>query len=451
MRIRRPKASRAVLHPHVNPHAAGLDIGSEEIWVCVPEDRDAEPVRPFGTFTPDLYALADWLATCRIATVAMESTGVYWIPVYEILEARGFQVHLVNARHLKHVPGRKSDVKDCQWIQYLHTCGLLSGSFRPEAEMCALRAYLRHRATLLDYRAAHIQHMQKALQQMNVQLPQVLTDITGTTGLAIIRAIVAGERDPVHLAQFRDPRCAHSTEELAKALTGHYRAEHVFALQQALALYDVYTALVRECDAEIARQFQAIMPVWDDDLPPLDRQNKASAPSKNAPAYDARGMLYQLTGVDLVAIPGLHASTVQTIVAEIGLDLGKWPNEKAFCAWLGLAPRHEISGGKVLRRSTLKTRNRAGQALRLAAQAAGRSQSGLGAFYRRMRARLGPQSAIVATAHKIARIIYHLLTHRTAFRDLSPEEYSQRIRAREIAAMRKKAARLGLTLVESQA
>ena len=451
MRIRRPKVSRADLHPHVNPHAAGLDIGSEEIWVCVPEDRDAEPVRPFGTFTPDLYALADWLATCRIATVAMESTGVYWIPVYEILEARGFQVHLVNARHLKHVPGRKTDVKDCQWIQYLHTCGLLSGSFRPEAEMCALRAYLRHRATLLDYRAAHIQHMQKALQQMNVQLPQVLTDITGTTGLAIIRAIVAGERDPVHLAQFRDPRCAHSTEEIAKALTGHDRAAHVFALQQALALYDVYTAQVRECDAEIARQFQAITPVWDDDLPPLDRQDKALSHSKNAPAYDARGMLYQLTGVDLVAIPGLHASTVQTIVAEIGLDLGKWPHEKAFCAWLGLAPRHEISGGKVLRRSTLKTRNRAGQALRLAAQAAGRSQSGLGAFYRRMRARLGPKSAIVATAHKIARIIYHLLTHRTAFRDLSPEEYSQRIRAREIAAMRKKAARLGLTLVESQA
>jgi transposase len=450
MRIRRPRQPRPAARPYVNPHAAGLDIGSEEIWACVPEDRDPQPVRSFGTFTPDLYTLAAWLHACRVDTVAMESTGVYWIPVYEILEARGFQVHLVNARHLKHVPGRKSDVKDCQWIQYLHTCGLLSGSFRPEAEMCALRAYLRHRAMLLDYRAAHIQHMQKALQQMNVQLPQVLTDITGTTGLAIIRAIVAGERDPVHLARFRDPRCAHSTEDIAKALTGHYRAEHVFALQQALALYDVYTAQVRECDAEIARQFQAITPVWDDDLPPLDRQDKALSHSKNAPAYDARGMLYQLTGVDLVAIPGLHASTVQTIVAEIGLDLGKWPNEKAFCAWLGLAPRHEISGGKVLRRSTLKTQNRAGQALRLAAQAAGRSQSSLGAFYRRMRARLGPKSAIVATAHKIARIIYHLLTHRTPFRDLSPEEYSERLRAREIAAMRKKAARLGLTLVESQ-
>jgi transposase len=451
MRAHRPRRPRTVSLPCVNPHAAGLDIGSEEIWACVPEDRDAEPVRAFGTFTPDLYALADWLATCRIETVAMESTGVYWIPVYEILEARGFQVYLVNAQHVKHVPGRKSDIKDCQWLQYLHTCGLLSASFRPEAEMCALRAYLRHRAMLLDYRAAHIQHMQKALQQMNVQLPQVLTDITGTTGLAIIRAIVAGERDPIHLARFRDPRCAHSTEDIAKALTGHYRPEHVFTLQQALTLYDVYTAQVRACDAAIARQFQAIMPAWDDDLPPLDRQDKALSHSKNAPAYDARSLLYQLTGVDLVAIPGLHASTVQTIIAEIGLDLGKWPNEKAFCAWLGLAPRHEISGGKVLRRSTLKTRSRAGQALRLAAQAAGRSQSGLGAFYRRMRARLGPKSAIVATAHKIARIIYHLLTHRTPFRDLSPEEYRQRIRTREIAAMRKKAARLGLALVESQA
>ena len=451
MRIRHPRQPRPDARPWVNPHAAGLDIGSEEIWACVPEDRDPQPVRSFGTFTPDLYTLAAWLHACRIETVAMESTGVYWIPVYEILEARGFQVHLVNARHLKHVPGRKTDVKDCQWIQYLHTCGLLSTSFRPEAEMCALRAYLRHRATLLDYRAAHIQHMQKALQQMNVQLSQVLTDITGATGLAILRAIVAGERDPVYLARFRDPRCAHSTEDIAKALTGHYRAEHVFALQQALALYDVYTAQVRACDAEIARHFQAITPVWDDDLPPLDRRDKALSHSKNAPAYDARSLLYQLTGVDLVAIPGLHASTVQTIIAEIGLDMGKWPNAKAFCAWLGLAPRHEISGGKVLRRGTLQTRNRAGQALRLAAQAAGRSHSGLGAFYRRMRARLGPQSAIVATAHKIARIIYHLLTHRTPFRDLSPEEYSQRIRAREIAAMRKKAARLGLTLVESQA
>jgi transposase len=446
---RHPKRPDVETMPSVNPHAAGLDIGSEEIWACVPEDRDTQPVRPFGTFTPDLYALADWLTACRVETVAMESTGVYWIPIYEILEARGFQVHLVNARHLKHVPGRKSDVKDCQWIQHLHTCGLLSGSFRPEAEMCALRAYLRHRATWLEHRAAHIQHMQKALQQMNVQLTQVLTDISGVTGLAIIRAIVAGERDPVQLARFRDRRCASSTEEIAKALTGHYQPEHVFALKQALALYDTYTAQVRECDAEIERRFQAITPVWPDALPPLNRANKHRTHNKNAPLDDARGMLYQLTGVDLVAIPGLNASTVQTILSEIGLDLRKWPHAKAFCSWLGLAPRHEISGGKVLRRSTLKTCNRAGQAFRLAAHAVSRSRNSLGAYYRRMRARLGPQSAIVATAHKIARIVYHLLIHRTPFRDLSATEYERRTRDRDIAALRKKATKLGFTLVES--
>jgi transposase len=236
MRARRPSSPRTDPRPCVNPHAVGLDIGSDEIWGCVPEDCDAEPVRSFGTFTPALYVLADWLAACRIETVAIESTGVYWMPVYEILEARGFRVYLVNARHLKHVPRRKSDVKDCQWIQHLHTCGLLSGSFRPDAGMCAVRAYSRQRTGLLEYRAAHIQHMQKARHQMNVQLTQVLTDMTGATMLAMIRAIVAGERDPVHLARFRAPRCARSTEDIAKALTGHDQPEPVFALKQALAL-----------------------------------------------------------------------------------------------------------------------------------------------------------------------------------------------------------------------
>jgi transposase len=451
MRIRHSRHQHTAARPCINPHAAGLDIGSEEIWACVPEDRDAEPVRPFGTFTPDLYALAAWLAACQIETVAMESTGVYWIPVYEILEARGFRGHLVDARHLKHVPGRKSDVRDGQWIQYLHTCGLLSGSFRPAAEMCAMRAYLRHRATLLEHWAAHIQHRQKTLQQMHGQLTQVLTDITGTTGLTIIRAIVGGARDPVQLARFRNRHCASSTEEIAKALTGHDQPEPVFALRQALALYDFYTAQLREGDADIERRLQAIKPAWPDELPPLDRGNKRASHSKNAPAYDARTLLYQLTGVDLIAIPGLHASTVQTILSEIGLDLHKWPNMKAFCSWLGLAPRHEISGGKVLRRSTLKTCNRAGQAFRLAAQAVSRSHNSFGAFYRRMRARLGPQSAIVATAHQLARIVYHLLTHRTPFHDLSAADYEQRAREREIAALRKKAIRLGLTLVESPA
>jgi transposase len=451
MRRRRSAPPRAAAQPCVNPHAAGLDIGSEEIWACVPEDRDPQPVRVFGTFTPDLYALADWLAACRIETVALESTGVYWIPVYEVLEGRGFQVSLVNARHLKHVPGRKSDLKDCQWLQYLHTCGLLPGSFRPEAELCTLRAYLRQRAMLLEHRAAHIQHMQKALQQMNVQLTQVLSDITGATGLAMLRAIVAGERDPVQLARFRDPRCTRSPAELIKALTGHYQPEHVFALKQALALYEFYTAPLRECDAAIEQQFQAIKPAWEDELPPLDPTDKPDSHSKNAPSYDARSLLYELTGVDLVAIPGLNAGTVQTILAEVGTDMRKWPSVKQFCAWLTLAPYHEISGGKILRRGTRKTRNRASQAFRLAAPSISRSHSALGAFYRRMRARLGPKAAIVATAHKLARIFYHMLKHRTPYRDLSAEAYEQRAREREIATLRKRAAKLGLSLVASPA
>lgn len=430
----------------MHPNAAGLDIGSAEIWVSVPEDRDAEPVRVFGTFTPDLCALADWLQVCRIDTVAMESTGVYWIPVYEILEARGLRVYLVNARHLKNVPGHKTDVVDCQWIRRLHGFGLLNASFRPDAEMCAVRAYMRHRTGLLEARAAHIQHMQKALQQMNVQLTQVVSDITGVTGLAMIRAIVAGARDPVALAKLRNPKCQSSEEEMAKALTGNYRAEHVFALKQALELYDVYTGKVEECDREIERKFTALKPKREHPLPPLDTTDKQNTHSKNAPDYDGRTLLYQLTGVDLVAIAGLNEVTVAKILTETGIALNAWPTEKHFSSWLGLGPHNDISGGRVLRSRTLKNGNRAGQAFRLAAQSVSRTQTALGAYYRRMKARLGPQKAIVATAHKIARIFYHMLKHRVAYHDLSAQEYEQRFREREVAKLKHKAAKLGFTL-----
>jgi transposase len=262
---------RATAMPKLRQHnatAAGLDIGAQEIWACVPAERDPQSVRAFGTFTPDLQALADWLEQCEVRTVAMESTGVYWIPIYEILEARGLEVSLVNAHHLKHVPGRKSDVQDCQWIQQLHSYGLLTASFRPAEDMRVLRAYLRQRAMLLEHRAGHIQHMQKALQQMNVQLTQVLSDITGTTGVQIIRAIVAGERDPQVLARLRHGRCQRSEAEIAKALSGHYRPEHVFALKQALALYDFYTAQVQECDTYLEQHYAAIKPTYDDQTPP---------------------------------------------------------------------------------------------------------------------------------------------------------------------------------------
>jgi len=432
--------------PLVNLNAAGLDIGASEIWACVPAGRDAQTVRPFGTFTPDLHDLAEWLVGCSVDTVAMESTGVYWIPAYEILEARGLRVYLVNARHIKNVTGRKSDVQDCQWIQRLHSCGLLSASFRPESEICTLRAYLRHRASLIEHRAAHIQHMQKALQQMNLQLTQVLSDITGSSGMAILRAIVAGERNPLKLAELRDRRCAKSQAQIAKALTGNYRPEHVFALKQAVALYDAYNGQIRECDAEIERQFSVIKPTHDDDLPPLHSRDKMNTHSKNGPSYDARTLLYRMLGVDLVAVTGLNASTVQTVISEIGTDMTRWPSVKHFSSWLQLAPHNDISGGKVLRSRILKGHNRAGQALRLAAQSLARSPSALGAYFRHVRARSGAKQAVVATAHKLARIIYTMLKHRTPFHDIGADEYELRLHQRQIARLHKTAKSLGFIL-----
>jgi transposase len=435
----------------VHPNAAGLDIGSREIWAAVPPDRGDETVRCFPTFTPDLKALADWLIACGVDTVAMESTGVYWIPVFEILEARGVEVYLVNARHVKHVPGRKSDVMDCQWLQKLHSLGLLSGSFRPEADICALRALLRHRAQLIQHRAPHILHMQKALQQMNLQLHHVLSDITGFTGQQILRAIVDGERDPHVLASFRHPSCKADEETIVKALTGSWREEHLFVLQQSLAIFDFYTAQIEACNAEVERQFSAIKPRWDGaddppDLPPV----KPGSRTKNKPAESTRRELYRITGVDLVAVHGISAALAQVIFSEIGTDMSKWPNEKHFASWLGLAPHNAISGGKVLRSRTLKTHNRAGQAFRQAAASVGRSGSAFGAFYRRKRAQLGPQQAIVATAHKIARTVYFMLKHRVQYHDIGAQAYEAQHRERQLVYLKRKAAKLGYQLAPKE-
>jgi transposase len=404
-------------------------------------------VQPFSTFTADLHALADWLVHNGVDTVAMESTGVYWIPVFEILEARGLKVYLVNARHVKHVPGRKSDVADCQWIQKLHALGLLTASFRPDGEMCALRAYLRHRADLLEQRATHIMHMQKALQQMNIQLAQVLTDMMGETGMAIVRAIVAGERDGLKLAQLRHPHCKSSEQTIAKALTGTWKAEHLFTLKQSLELYDFYTRQVLDCDSHIQQLYAAIKPRWDGayepaSYPPSQRRQKA----KNAPAFDVETELIRLTGVNLAAVDGIGPSLAQTILSEIGTDMSKWPTDKHFASWLGLAPHNDISGGKVLRSRTLPTHNRAGQAFRQAAISVARSPTAFGAFYRRKRAQGGPRFAQVATAHKIARTVYILLKDHVAYVDLGADAYEQKQREREVAHLRKKAAKLGFTL-----
>ncbi len=431
----------------VHPNAAGLDIGSAEIVVAVPPDRDAEPVRVFRTFTPDLHALVAWLVACGIETVAMESTGVFWIPIYELLEQQGILPYLVNARHVKTVPGRKSDWNDAQWLQKLHALGLLQASFRPDAEIRTLRTLVRYRAELIERRAPHINHMIQALKHMNLQLNLVLTDITGVTGLAMLRAIVAGERDPVRLAQFRQAGCKHSEAEIAKALTGTWDEAQLFVVQQSLDLFDYYTAKIAECDTKLEQQYQTMESRWEPDasLPDLPR-TKPGSKSKNELSFNARAQMARVIGVDLVAVMGLSAVTVQTILSEIGTDMDRFPTVKHFCSWLGLAPHNDISGGKVLRSRTMKVRNRANQAFRQAAQSVAQSDSSYGAYYRAMRARLGPKQAIVATAHKIARTVYHLLKMREAYREESAEEYDRKRRERELKHLTRRAQKLGYTL-----
>lgn len=431
----------------INRDAAGLDIGAEEIWACVPAGRDSESVRVFPTFTVDLHALADWLKACQIKTVAMESTGVYWIPVYEILEGRGFEVYLVNARHIKNVPGRKTDILDCQWIQQLHTYGLLRASFRPSEEICALRALARHRDNLIRYRSAHIQHMQKALELMNIKLTEVVSDITGVTGLSIVRAIVAGEREPHSLARFRQSGCKKSEEQIAKALQGNYKAEYVFVLNQSLAQYDFYLRQLQECDAEMEAMYGVLPPSDPDSRAPTPPKPKGGKPRKNQANFDLATSLYEIVGVDLTAIDGIDALTAQTIITEIGTDVSAWPTVKHFTSWLGLAPHNDVSGGKVLRSRTKKTQNKASSALRLAAQSLHRSQSAVGAFHRRMKARHGPAKATTATAHKLARMVYFMLKNRTDYVDPGVTYYEQQYRERTIRNLKRKAASLGMELV----
>lgn len=429
----------------VNLYAAGIDVGSQKHYVAVAEGLDDEPVRSFSCFTGDLQRMAQWLVEIGIQTVVMESTGVYWIPVFELLEEHGLEVLLVNARHVKHVAGRKSDVSDCQWLQQLHTYGLLEGAFRPPEQVVALRAYLRQRGNLVRYAGSHIQHMQKALRQMNLLLDNVVADITGKTGMQIIRAILAGERDPHKLAQFRDPRCKRSESVIAKSLEGHYRDEHLFSLLQAVELYDVYQEKLRACDAAIERQLDAFDAQADpNDLPPRPGKKKAV---KNRPTFDVRGKLYQMTGVDLTRIDGIDETTALKVISETGTDMSCWKTEKHFASWLGLSPGNKVSGGKVLNSKTKPSANRAAAALRMAAFTLTHSKSALGAYCRRMRARLGAPKAITATAHKLARLIYSMLKHGTEYVDQGQDYYEQQYRDRAVKALRKRAAQLGFSLM----
>lgn len=427
----------------VNLDAAGIDIGAAEHWAAVPPGRNTEgqDVRRFGAFTGELCALADWLKQCGIQTVAMESTGVYWIPLYELLVERGFEVLLVDARQAKNVPGRKTDVLDCQWLQELHTYGLLRGAFRPVDQVCILRSYLRQRSMLVSYASHHIQHMQKALEQMNLKLSHVVSDITGLTGMGIIKAILSGERDPVKLAKLRDPRCKSSEATVARALEGHYREEHLFTLQQAVELVEFYQQQMTACD----RQIEACLQQFEEkssETPMTTRRRKR----RRGIAFDARSYLYRMTGIDLTQIDSIEGNTALTVISEIGLDMSRWPTEKHFGSWLGLAPGSKVSGGKRLSGRTKPSANRAAAALRLAAQSLNQSQSALGAYFRRLKARLGAPKALTAAAYKLARIVYRMLKYGAGYVDQGEAVYEGRYRDRLLRNLKRRAAELGFQL-----
>ena len=431
----------------INLNAAGIDIGSRQHAVAVPPGRDPNPVRMFDTFTGDLNKIVLWLKECKIDTVAMESTGVYWIPLYELLEQNGIQAVLVNARHIKNVSGRKTDILDCQWIQQLHAYGLLSSAFRPDDQTVHLRGYLRQRQMLIQYTSPHILHMQKALTQMNLQLHHVIRDITGTTGMKIIRAIVAGERDPTILATHRDKRCTNSKEVIAKSLTGNYREEHLFSLKQAVALYDFYHEKIKECEQEIEKFLTSYENVVDQETTLLFKQSQTKkADPKHAYPFDLRSLLYQKFKVDLTAIPGIDASAALTILSEIGTDMTRWKTAKHFASWLCLCPGNKVSGGMRLGGATRPSANRARRALELAAFGLHNSKSSLGAMLRRLKVRIGAPKATTAVAHKLARLIYFLIKEGKEYVEMGEDAYQKLHRGRVIKNLRRKAQELGFEL-----
>jgi transposase len=440
-------ATRLVSLDVLHPDAAGIDVGSEfHVAAVTSLDRSNVLVRTFGACTADLEALAEWLSSHGVKTVAMESTGVYWIALYDLLESKGFCVLLVDPRQIQRAPGRpKTDTQDAQWIRRLHSLGLLSGAFRPEEDFRVLRCYLRQRANLIRYAAQHVQHVQKALEQMNVKLTEAVSDVMGKTGSSIIKAILDGQRDPARLAALRDPRCKQDAEQIARALRGNWRDEHLFELKQALELYEFYQRQISDCDRQIEGHLEKLRDPQAGEVPP--RKGKAKRPT-NAPRFDARGRLYGVTGVDLTAIEGIEETTALVVISEVGTDMSKWPSSKQFCAWLGLCPQVKQSSRKVLSSKVRAGPNRAAQALRMAANSLQSSKSALGAFFRRIAARGGRAKAVTAVAHKLARLVYALLKHGKEYVAVGMEEYEKAHRERMVRSLTRKAEELGYELKE---
>jgi transposase len=444
----------------IHRHAAGIDIGNESHYVAVPPGRDEQPVREFGSWTADLERMAEWLKACGIETVVMQSTGVYWMAVYEVLQSHGFQVNLVDARGTKNLPGRKSDVQECQWLLRLHTYGLLRSCFLPPESIRRLRAAWRLRDRHVKEAGRCVQHMQRALTEMNVQLHNTISDLSGVTGQAIIRAILAGERDPVRLAAWRDRRIQASPEELLHSLRGNWKEEALFELQQAVEAYDFYGRQIAECDRRL-EQYLAALPGRESVAEALAAEastsngqaQKRDVPGKvvkrkgNEPPFDIESEQRRILGVDATTIEGIDVMTVQTVLAEVGSDLSPWKTERHWSSWLNLAPRRDVSGGRVIRHTREHRTNRVGNAFRMAAQSLLRSQSYLGARFRYLRAKLGGIKAVKAMARVLACLFYRLLTKGQTWVDRGTAEFEVRRQQRDFAALQRKARDFGMQLV----
>ena len=462
-------AKKTTILRGLDPKKAGIDVGASSVFVCVCDSQGQREVREYSTFTRDLKSMADWLKKLGVESIAMESTGIYWIPVFEILDPMKFEVLLVNAHHLKNVPGRKTDVKDSEWIQQLHSHGLLRGSFRPSDDFVCLRSYVRQRRQLFERASIHIQLMHKALVQMNVQMHLAVSDITGKTGLLIVQAILRGERDPMQLASYRQGGCKKNKEEIAKALEGNWRDEHIFSLRQAYEAYEFYHKQIMECEEVIHRvipmltppEFSILPPDWSpqgsqwepfhvaEDQPVRNKSPQKKTSYNRSPYhFNAAQQVQQICkGIDLTQIPGIDANTLLVVISEIGTDMSKWKTVKHFTSWLGLCPGSKISGGKVLSSKTKPTNNRAAHALRLAANSLFRSQTAIGAFFRRLRSRLGAPKAITAAAHKLARTIYRMLKYGKSYKDLGADYYDKIYKERVLSNLERKAEEFGYQLV----
>jgi transposase len=435
----------------VHPDAAGIDVGGREHWVAISPERDEQPVRSFGCFTADLREMAGWLVERGVRSVALQSTGVYWMPVLEVLEQHGLEVYLVNARHTKNLPGRKSDVQECQWLLKLHTFGLLNQSFQPSDEIRVARSLWRQRGNWVAQASTTIQRVQKVLTEMNIQLSNVLSDLSGASGMRILQAIVGGERDPWKLATLVRREVKAKPGEIAKSLEGNWREELLFVLRQELEVYQVYQEKIADCDLQLRQHLESMSSKLEGTLPAIGPKPKGKKASRNAPAFDLRSELYRITGIDWAQVNGVDVLTAQTVLSEVGTDLREFPSEKHFTSWMGLCPSNETSGGKVLNRRTRKVVNRAATAFRMAASTLLRSQSYLGAQYRRLRTRLGAPKAITAMARKLACLFYRLIRHGQQYVDKGAEHYEAKYREQQIRALTKRAQKLGLQVITTPA